>query len=86
MPNRKVGFSFRHIRNSKSGSPFYILTVKEKSIKEFRSEMKAKIKKSYTYSYEKWKSILNPIIRGKVNHYLKAAKAVDAVEKAMKAN
>ncbi|MBQ8563724.1 MAG: group II intron reverse transcriptase/maturase [Firmicutes bacterium] len=80
-----LGFSFRHIRNSKSGNPFYILTVREKSIKEFRSEMKAKIKKSYTYSFEKWKSILNPIIRGKVNYYLKAAKAVDAVEKAMKA-
>ena len=79
-----LGFSFRHIRNSKNGIPFYVLTVQEKSIKEFRSEMKGKIKKSYTYSFEKWTSILNPIIRGKVNYYLKAAKAVDAVSEAMK--
>nr|WP_280683450.1 MULTISPECIES: group II intron maturase-specific domain-containing protein [unclassified Breznakia] len=52
-------------------------------MKKFKSDIKSKSKKSWTFSFEKWKEILNPVIRGKFNYYLKAMKAKQAVEEVL---
>ena len=33
-------------------------------------DIKAKTRKTWTFSFEKWKEILNPILRGKYNYFL----------------
>lgn len=39
-------------------------------MKKFKSDIKAKTCKTCTFSFEKWKEILNPILRGKFNYFL----------------
>lgn len=75
-----LGFTFEHLRTSKKGHEYYILSVRDKSIKEFKQMVKTIVKKSYTYSYEKWREILNPKIRGKYNYYLRAVRARKSVQ------
>lgn len=75
-----LGFTFEHLRTSKKGHEYYVLSVRDKSIKEFKQMVKTIIKKSYTFSYEKWREILNPKIRGKYNYYLRAVRARKLVQ------
>lgn len=79
-----LGFTFKHLRRSKKGSPYYILAVSEKSIKKSKRDIKGLTKKSCTFSYEGWADRLNPVLRGKYNYYLKAIKAVKIVEETYK--
>lgn len=66
-----LGFTFNHIRLNKNGDRvYYTFGPSIKSLKKFKSDIKAKTKKSWTYSFEKWKEILNPILRGKFNYFL----------------
>ncbi|MDH6367478.1 RNA-directed DNA polymerase [Breznakia sp. PH1-1] len=78
-----LGFKFEHLRISKKGDEYYIIKISESGIKKFKSDIKSKSKKSWTFSFEKWKEILNPVIRGKFNYYLKAMKAKQAVEEVL---
>ena len=64
---------------SKKGKVYYQIAPSEKSIKKFKSDMKSMIKKSKTYSFEKWKETLNPVIRGKYNYFLISARACHEV-------
>lgn len=74
-----LNFTFKHLRRSKKGNLYYQIVPNEKSIKKFKSEMKALIPKSQTLSFEQWKEKLNPIIRGKYNYFLISARACLAV-------
>ena len=66
-----LGFTFNHLRLNKNGDRiYYTFGPSIKSLKKFKSDIKAKTKKSWTYSFEKWKEILNPILRGKFNYFL----------------
>lgn len=66
-----LGFTFNHLRLNKSGDRvYYTFGPSIKSLKKFKTDIKAKTKKSWTYSFEKWKEILNPILRGKFNYFL----------------
>lgn len=70
-----LNFTFKHLKRSKKGKWYYQIVPSEKSIKKFKSEIKALIPKSNTLSFEQWKTKLNPIIRGKYNYFLISAKA-----------
>lgn len=77
-----LGFTFEHWRNRKSnGEPFFIVRPTENSIKDFKAKIKQNTMKSLTLSTKAWLEKLNPIIRGKINHYLNIFKAVKANEK-----
>lgn len=65
-----LGFTFSHVRQSKRGYSYFLVSPSDDSIKKFKRDLKAKIKKSYTFSFEKWTEILNPILRGKYNYFL----------------
>lgn len=66
-----LGFTFNHLRLNKNGNRvYYTFSPSIKSMKKFKTDIKAKTKKSWTYSFEKWKEILNPILRGKFNYFL----------------
>lgn len=66
-----LGFTFNHLRLNKNGDRvYYTFGPSIKSVKKFKTDIKAKTKKSWTYSFEKWKEILNPILRGKFNYLL----------------
>lgn len=71
-----VGFTFKHWREKKDGSRYYIVEPTEKSLKDFKKKIKDKTKKTLTLSQEVWINQVNPIIRGKVNYYLVPYKAV----------
>ncbi|MGD6857647.1 group II intron reverse transcriptase/maturase [Bacillus infantis] len=76
-----IGFTFEHWRKrKKDGKPYYIAKPKESSWKDFKSKVKAKTRKTLTFSKDKWVSELNPLIRGKVNHFLVIHQAVMANE------
>lgn len=74
-----IGFSFKHIRTGKKGNSYYVLAVSDGKLKEFKNDIKSKIKKTNTFSFEKWKEILNPFLRGKFNYMLLANKAIQEV-------
>lgn len=65
-----LGFTFNHLKMSKRNGVYYTFGPSIKTMKKFKSDIKSKIKKRYTYSFEKWVEILNPILRGKYNYYL----------------
>lgn len=76
-----IGFTFEHWRNKKrNGEAFFIVRPTENSIKDFKAKIKLNTKKSLTLSTKAWLEKLNPIIRGKINHYLNIYKAVKANE------
>jgi group II intron reverse transcriptase/maturase len=77
-----LGFTFKHLRRSKKGNIYYILAVSEKSVRKHKSDVKGLTKKQYTFSYEKWKELLNPVLSGKYNYYLKAIKANKIIQEA----
>lgn len=80
-----LGFTFRHWRKrQKDGSSYYVAGPSVKAIKKFRTDIKAKTKKSCTFSHEKWSEILNPIIRGKANYMMSIVKAQKEVSKELK--
>lgn len=77
-----LGFTFEHWRNRKSdGGAYFIVRPTENSIKDFKAKIKLNTMKSLTLSTKAWLERLNPIIRGKINHYLNIHKAVKANEK-----
>lgn len=65
-----LGFTFNHLRMSKSKRVYYTFGPSIKSIRRFKSDIKSRTKKSCTYSFEKWTEILNPVLRGKFNYFL----------------
>ena len=65
-----LGFAFKHLRLSAKGNVYYTFGPSVKSIKKFKTDIKAKTRKTWTFSFEKWKEILNPILRGKYNYFL----------------
>lgn len=75
-----LGFSFKHIRTGKKGNSYYVLAVSDEKRKEFKNDIKSKIKKSKTFSFEKWKETLHPFLRGKFNYMLLANKAIQEVK------
>lgn len=77
-----LGFTFHHWRKrQKDGSSYYVAGPSVKAIKKFRTDIKAKTKKSCTFSHEKWRETLNPIIRGKANYMMSLVKAQKEVSK-----
>ena len=74
-----LGFTFSHLKMSKNGKVYYVLKPSEKSVKKFKSDIKIRTKKTCTFSFEKWTEILNPVIRGKYNYFLKAEEAVKEI-------
>ncbi|MDQ6596339.1 group II intron reverse transcriptase/maturase [Bacillus salipaludis] len=76
-----LGFTFHHwTKRRKDNKPFFNVTPKEESIRDFRLKIKEKTRKSLTLSKEEWINRVNPIIRGKVNYYVTIIKAVKANE------
>lgn len=74
-----LGYTFEHWRKRKrDGKPYYIAKPKEAMWKDFRLKIKTKTRKYFTKSQEEWVKEVNPIIRGKVNHYLNLWKAKEA--------
>ena len=55
---------------SKNRRVYYTFGPSIKSIKKFKSDVKSVTKKRYTYFFEKWTEILNPVLRGKFNYFL----------------
>lgn len=79
-----LNFTFRHLKRSKKGNWYYQIEPSEKSIKKFKSDIKALTPKSNTLSFEQWRAKLNPIIRGKYNYFLISARACLAVKNELK--
>jgi len=76
-----VGYTFEHWRNrKKDGKPYYIAKPKDSMWKDFRRKIKTKTKKTLTKNQSDWMKEVNPIIRGKINHYLNLWKAKEANE------
>ncbi|GAB6086818.1 group II intron reverse transcriptase/maturase [Alkaliphilus crotonatoxidans] len=76
-----LGFTFEHWRKRKKNeSSYFIVRPTEGSIKDFKTKLKDKTRKSLTLSTKAWLETLNPIIRGKINYYLNISKAVKANE------
>lgn len=65
-----LGFTFNHLKMSKNRRVYYTFGPSIKSIRKFKNDVKSVIKKRYTYSFEKWTEILNPVLRGKFNYFL----------------
>lgn len=65
-----LGFTFNHLRMSKNNNVYYTFGPSIKSLKKFKTDIKAKTRKTCTFSFEKWNEILNPILRGKFNYFL----------------
>ena len=65
-----LSFTFNHLKMSKNRRVYYTFGPSIKSIKKFKSDVKSITKKRYTYSFEKWTEILNPVLRGKFNYFL----------------
>lgn len=78
-----LGFTFRHLRKKRNGKPYYVVGPSEKSLKKFRSDIKAVTGKSVSKSFEQWVAMLNPKLRGKYNYFLVANKACKAVKEKM---
>lgn len=77
-----LGFTFEHWKQRKNkGGPYFIVRPTDHSIQDFKAKIKEKTRKSLTLSTKAWLENLNPLIRGKVNHYLNIYKAVKANEK-----
>lgn len=76
-----LGYTFYHWRKRvKNDSYYYTVGPSRKTTDKFREDIKAVTKKSCTFSHEKWRDILNPKIRGKVNYILKLVEAKNAVD------
>jgi RNA-directed DNA polymerase len=74
-----LGFTFEHWRNrKKDGKPYYIAKPKDSTWNDFRQKIKAKTRKTLTYSKEVWIEKVNPVIRGKVNYFLTLWEALKA--------
>lgn len=65
-----LGFTFNHLKMSKNNKVYYTFGPSIKSLKKFKTDIKAKTSKTCTFSFEKWSEILNPILRGKFNYFL----------------
>ena len=65
-----LSFTFNHLKMSKNRRVYYTFGPSIKSIKKFKSDVKSITKKRYTYSFEKWTELLNPVLRGKFNYFL----------------
>ena len=65
-----LGFTFNHLKLSKNNKVYYTFGPSIKSLKKFKTDIKAKTSKTCTFSFEKWSEILNPILRGKFNYFL----------------
>ena len=65
-----LGFTFNHLKLSKNRKVYYTFGPSLKSLKKFKTDIKAKTCKNCTFSFEKWTEILNPILRGKFNYFL----------------
>lgn len=77
-----LNFTFEHWRKrKKDGKRYYIAKPKSETWKDFRQKIKAKTKKTFTYSQEKWVNVVNPIIRGKVNYFLTIYEAIKEIKK-----
>lgn len=71
-----VGYTFEHWRRRKrDGKPYYIAKPKETMWKDFCQKVKVKTRKTLTKSQSDWVKEVNPVIRGKINHYLNLWKA-----------
>lgn len=74
-----LGFTFKHIWTDDKGEWNYFVRPSDKSLKKFKEDLKAKTCKSFSHSFEEWKGLLNPILRGKFNYFLVANRAAKAV-------
>mgnify|MGYP001193053101 CR=1 FL=1 len=76
-----LGFTFSHWKpRKKDNKPYFHVTPKKESIKDFRLKIKEKTRKTLTLNKEEWVKRVNPIIRGKVNYYVTIIKAIKANE------
>ena len=74
-----LGFTFGHWRErKKDGKPYFLAKPKQGTWKDFRQQIKVKTRKTLTLNPKVWLERVNPIIRGKVNHFLVLYKAVQA--------
>lgn len=80
-----LGFTFNHLKLSKNNRVFYTFGPSLKSLKKFKTDIKAKTNKSSTFSFEKWSEILNPILRGKFNYFLIPFKVVNELKPILEA-
>lgn len=77
-----LGFTFGHWRKrKKDGSPYYLAKPKDETWRDFRSKIKDRTRKHFTFSQEVWVNRVNPIIRGKVNYFLTIWKAAKENER-----
>ncbi len=76
-----LGFDFKHWRKNKKGEDYYFIVPTAKSLKDFKKKIKDKTQRKWTFSQDKWVSMLNPIIVGKVNYYLNVYKALEIFKK-----
>ena len=75
-----LGFTFHHLRrNQKRGHETYYVAPSEKSLKKFRTDLKALTRKTFSKSFEQWRKELNPVLRGKFNYFQICNRACKAV-------
>ena len=75
-----LGFTFHHLKsNQKRGHETYYVAPSEKSLKKFRTDLKALTRKSFSKSFEQWRKELNPVLRGKFNYFQICNRACKAV-------
>lgn len=77
-----LGFTFYHMRKDNNGKPFYRVGPAIGKRKAFAQKIRGLIRKSYTFSVERWAEILNPILRGTFNYWLVPVKAIQRVNEA----
>jgi len=72
-----IGFTFGHWRKrKKDGKPYFLAKPKDSTWQDFRQKIKERTRKTLTLSKEEWLRRVNPVIRGKVAHYLTLFNAV----------
>lgn len=78
-----LGFVFCHLRKSRNdkdqGEEVYLYGPSDKSVKKFKSDLKAKTGKNLSKSFLQWTEELNPVLRGKYNYFQISTRAGKAV-------
>ena len=82
-----LGFVFCHLRKDKKDKTgrkeIYLYGPSEKSVKKFKSDLKARTGKNLSKSFEQWAADLNPVLRGKYNYFQITSKAGKEVMEAL---
>ena len=80
-----LNYVFYHLRNDKDGNEYYRYGPSNSAIKKFKQDIKEKICKKFSKSFEQWAECLNPVLRGKYNYMLATVKTWQEVKDVLSA-